>query len=113
NVVDKIVLVSPSGKPMKRESDLIDVWFDSGSMPYAQWHYPFELPPKSSKGGLKTPSYQTARKSSYILLKQLKEERKKHPTKAETVLWDALRSKKLKGFKFRREHIIDEYIVDF
>ena len=42
NVVDKIVLVSPSGKPMKREADLIDVWFDSGSMPYAQWHYPFE-----------------------------------------------------------------------
>jgi isoleucyl-tRNA synthetase len=42
NVVDKIILVSPSGKPMKRESDLIDVWFDSGSMPYAQWHYPFE-----------------------------------------------------------------------
>ncbi len=42
NVVDKIVLVSASGKPMKRESDLIDVWFDSGSMPYAQWHYPFE-----------------------------------------------------------------------
>lgn len=42
NVVDKIVLVSPSGKPMTREADLIDVWFDSGSMPYAQWHYPFE-----------------------------------------------------------------------
>ncbi|MAD97701.1 MAG: isoleucine--tRNA ligase [Flavobacteriaceae bacterium] len=42
NIVDQIVLVSPSGKPMKRESDLIDVWFDSGSMPYAQWHYPFE-----------------------------------------------------------------------
>ena len=42
NVVDQIVLVSPSGKPMKREADLIDVWFDSGSMPYAQWHYPFE-----------------------------------------------------------------------
>lgn len=42
NVVDNIVLVSPSGKPMKRESDLIDVWFDSGAMPYAQWHYPFE-----------------------------------------------------------------------
>jgi len=42
NVVDKIVLVSASGQPMKRESDLIDVWFDSGSMPYAQWHYPFE-----------------------------------------------------------------------
>ena len=42
NVVDNIILVSPSGKPMKRESDLIDVWFDSGAMPYAQWHYPFE-----------------------------------------------------------------------
>jgi len=42
NVVDKITLVSESGQPMKRESDLIDVWFDSGSMPYAQWHYPFE-----------------------------------------------------------------------
>ncbi len=42
HIVDKIVLVSDSGKPMHRESDLIDVWFDSGSMPYAQWHYPFE-----------------------------------------------------------------------
>jgi isoleucyl-tRNA synthetase len=42
NFVDQIILVSPSGKPMKRESDLIDVWFDSGAMPYAQWHYPFE-----------------------------------------------------------------------
>jgi len=42
NVVDEITLVSPSGKPMTRESDLIDVWFDSGAMPYAQWHYPFE-----------------------------------------------------------------------
>ncbi len=42
NIVDQIVLVSDSGKPMKRENDLIDVWFDSGSMPYAQWHYPFE-----------------------------------------------------------------------
>ena len=42
NIVDEIILVSASGQPMKRESDLIDVWFDSGSMPYAQWHYPFE-----------------------------------------------------------------------
>lgn len=42
NIVDAITLVSPSGKPMKREADLIDVWFDSGAMPYAQWHYPFE-----------------------------------------------------------------------
>ena len=42
NIVDCITLVSPSGQAMNRESDLIDVWFDSGSMPYAQWHYPFE-----------------------------------------------------------------------
>lgn len=40
--VDHVVLVSPSGNPMKRETDLIDVWFDSGAMPYAQWHWPFE-----------------------------------------------------------------------
>ena len=42
NIVDNIILVSETGKPMKRESDLIDVWFDSGAMPYAQLHYPFE-----------------------------------------------------------------------
>jgi isoleucyl-tRNA synthetase len=40
--VDNIILVSASGKPMRREPDLVDVWFDSGAMPYAQWHYPFE-----------------------------------------------------------------------
>ncbi|HZH01595.1 MAG TPA: isoleucine--tRNA ligase, partial [Flavisolibacter sp.] len=40
--VDEVVLVSESGKPMRREPDLIDVWFDSGAMPYAQWHFPFE-----------------------------------------------------------------------
>ena len=40
--VDKVVLSSKEGKPLYRESDLIDVWFDSGSMPFAQWHYPFE-----------------------------------------------------------------------
>ena len=50
NVVDTITLVSPSGKPMKREADLIDVWFDSGAMPYAQWHYPFS--PLAHEGGI-------------------------------------------------------------
>ena len=40
--IDDIILVSSNGKPMRRELDLIDVWFDSGAMPYAQWHYPFE-----------------------------------------------------------------------
>ncbi len=48
--VDDIILVSASGKPMKRVSDLIDVWFDSGAMPYAQWHYPFENKERVDKG---------------------------------------------------------------
>ena len=50
NIVDNIVLCSSSGKKMFRESDLIDVWFDSGSMPYAQWHYPFENKSKIENG---------------------------------------------------------------
>lgn len=50
NIVDKIVLVSSNGQPMYREADLIDVWFDSGSMPYAQWHYPFENKEKIDSG---------------------------------------------------------------
>jgi isoleucyl-tRNA synthetase len=50
NIVDHIVLVSQGGRPMYREPDLIDVWFDSGSMPYAQWHYPFENTGKVDKG---------------------------------------------------------------
>ena len=48
--VDQIELLSPSGKPMKRVSDLVDVWFDSGAMPYAQWHYPFENKDLIDKG---------------------------------------------------------------
>ncbi len=48
--VDDIVLVSASGKPMRRVTDLIDVWFDSGAMPYAQWHYPFENKDLIDKG---------------------------------------------------------------
>ena len=48
--VDQIELLSASGKPMKRVSDLVDVWFDSGAMPYAQWHYPFENKDLIDKG---------------------------------------------------------------
>ena len=50
DTVDELVLLSESGKPMYRESDLIDVWFDSGAMPYAQWHYPFENKEKIDEG---------------------------------------------------------------
>ena len=116
NIVDKIVLVSPTGQKMFRESDLIDVWFDSGSMPYAQWHYPFEeVPSNSPKGGepKRSYGYETARKSSYHLINQLKQERIKNPTEAEKALWESLKTKQLDGYKFIREHIIDEYIVDF
>ncbi len=110
NIVDKITLVSPSGKPMQREADLIDVWFDSGSMPIAQWHYPFEKAPSNSpKGG----GYKTARKSTYPLLKEFQVTRKKQTTESEQILWEYLKGKKLEGYKFRRQHIIDEYIVDF
>jgi len=48
--VDQIEILSPSGQPMKRVSDLVDVWFDSGAMPYAQWHYPFENKDLIDKG---------------------------------------------------------------
>ncbi|HAH53800.1 MAG TPA: isoleucine--tRNA ligase, partial [Flavobacterium sp.] len=128
NVVDEITLVSASGKPMKREADLIDVWFDSGSMPYAQWHYPFESPPQpsqregertsiinpSQREGLpKENKYETARASIYPLLKELKEKNKKNPTEAEKALWVNLKGKKLENFKFRKQHIIDQFIADF
>ncbi len=48
--VDQIEILSPSGRPMQRVSDLVDVWFDSGAMPYAQWHYPFENKDLLEKG---------------------------------------------------------------
>ena len=58
HVVDGIVLKAANGEPMRRESDLIDVWFDSGSMPYAQWHYPFENRARveGEGGGLSFPA---------------------------------------------------------
>ncbi len=54
--VDQIILVSPSGKPMTRELDLIDVWFDSGAMPYAQHHYPFSTGVAGTRGALPFPA---------------------------------------------------------
>lgn len=107
--IDKVVLVSGSGKPMKRELDLIDVWFDSGAMPYAQ-HSPTPALPQGEGGA---PRYQTARPSSYGLLKQHAEEQRKNPTQAESVLWELLRGKKLGNSEFRRQHVIDEFTVDF
>ncbi len=57
NYVDNITLVSSNGQPMRRESDLIDVWFDSGSMPIAQWHYPFENKDLIDKQGFGTADF--------------------------------------------------------
>jgi isoleucyl-tRNA synthetase len=116
--VDEILLVSASGKPMKRELDLIDVWFDSGAMPYAQYHYPFEASPltPSNRGGdvaSNTKFYKTADKSVYELIRVLSDKNKKRPTEAESLLWEHLRGKQLDGYKFRRQHIIADFIVDF
>ncbi len=110
--VDGILLVSKSGKPMKRELDLIDVWFDSGAMPYAQAHYPFDTSPLNPpKGDFKT--YETANPILYEILKENAKNHRKDPTKAEEVLWHNLSGKLLENYKFRREHIIEDIIVDF
>ncbi len=119
NIVDKIVLQSPSGKPMQRESDLIDVWFDSGAMPYAQQHYPFEnedkfRAPSAPEGGTEqNPRWQTANPAIYETLKERSKELRKNETETEKILWAELQNKKLGNIKFRRQHIIDQYIVDF
>ena len=118
-LVDEIVLISKSGKPMKRVSDLIDVWFDSGAMPYAQWHWPFG--PLAPEGGTKAGDtekdasirWKTANLISYKLLKEFAAQNRKNSTVAEEALWTVLSGKKLSGYKFRRQHIIDEAIVDF
>ena len=77
------------------------------------WHKgsPPPTPPKGRVDEIRL-KYQTARPSTYHLLKELQEERKKRTTEAERILWEQLKTKQL-GVKFRRQHIIDEFIVDF
>ncbi|WP_111684125.1 DUF559 domain-containing protein [Winogradskyella tangerina] len=72
---------------------------------------PLQFP---QKGNVKSilQKYKTARPSTYKLMKELQQENKKNSTEAEGILWESLRAKKI-GFKFRRQHIIDEFIVDF
>lgn len=112
--VDGIVLVSATGKPMKREADLIDVWFDSGAMPYAQLHYPFESPtPTLPEGEGALARYQTAKMHAYSLLKENARQNRKFSTEAESVLWEQLKGVNVANYKFRRQHIIDQFIVDF
>ena len=112
--VDNIFLVSPKGQKMFREPDLIDVWFDSGAMPYAQNHYPFSLPPApSTGGGGGAKPWNLADPINYELLKANSKQLRKFPTEAESVLWEVLRGKNLEGYKFRRQHVINQFIVDF
>ena len=106
--IDDVILVSDSGEKMYREADLIDVWFDSGSMPYAQWG----LPPLPPKGG-SLPTWATANTATYKLTNESAKRMRKNPTLAEAALWEQLKGKKLEGYKFRQQHQIDEYIVDF
>ncbi len=120
--VDNVILVSPSGKPMHREADLIDVWFDSGAMPYAQWHLhaPLNSPTGGSSEAVQNEQvkkikelYKTANPLIYTLLKENAKNHRKQATAAESALWEMLRGKKLEGYKFRRQHVIDDFIVDF
>ena len=111
--VDNIFLISSKGEKMTRELDLIDVWFDSGAMPYAQHHYPFSPSLTLPKGKGTQANYETASKFSYRLLKELQQEHKNNQTETESIMWNCLKGKRLANYKFRRQHIIDEYIVDF
>ena len=110
--IDEVVLWR-NGRKLNRELDLIDVWFDSGSMPYAQWGYP----PNPPRGG-------SAREDTYSLFDNVDPEirkmlttnakkNRKSPTKAEAAFWEIVRAKKVQGFKFRREHPIGPFIADF
>ncbi|MBN1462608.1 MAG: leucine--tRNA ligase [Paludibacteraceae bacterium] len=75
--------------------------------------FKISLPPAPSERGGECLPYQTADLYSYALLKELSEIHRKNTTEAESVLWSVLRNKSLSGYKFRRQHIIDKYIVDF
>lgn len=115
--IDDVVLYQ-NGKKLIRELDLIDVWFDSGSMPYAQWGFPGPLAPEG--GSQENPVagekqvYQTANPMTYAQLKEYaREMRHEKATTAEKALWDLLSGKQLDGNKFRRQHIIGNFIVDF
>jgi isoleucyl-tRNA synthetase len=114
--IDEIILVSDDGEKLYRELDLIDVWFDSGSMPYAQWG----SPPQSPQRGEASPTHEgidavwaTANPQFYNIIKEFAKQNRKNPTQAEDVLWQNLRGKKLEGYKFRRQHQIADFIVDF
>ncbi|MES2617642.1 MAG: isoleucine--tRNA ligase [Bacteroidota bacterium] len=107
--VDDIVLISGSGKKMYREKDLIDVWFDSGAMPYAQWGLNLSQTLSEGKGF----NYETSKTGNYHLIKEYALKHRSNPTPAEAKLWEALKGDKLGGYHIRRQHIINDFIADF
>lgn len=109
--VDDIVLVSPSGKPMKRELDVIDVWFDSGSMPYAQNGLQAPQPPKvkfTDENNNKTHG-DIFKSVSQALKKQIN----LTEVEAKKVLWECLKDKKHGGFHFKKDYKKDGILFDF
>ena len=111
--VDNIILVSKNGKPMKRELDLIDVWFDSGAMPFAQVHYPFETPSQPKKKNSTKNKDKESLPYVANCIKGFAAEHRKNPTKAEAILWKHLKGRQLDDCKFRRQYVIGNVIVDF
>ncbi|MEM6396842.1 MAG: isoleucine--tRNA ligase [Bacteroidota bacterium] len=109
--IDDVVLWQ-NGQPLKRELDLIDVWFDSGSMPYAQWGFP-PVPPMGGTPKHKFAAFDLADSKFRDFLTAEARKMRKDPTKAEATLWEELKGKKLGGYKFRRQHSIGRFIVDF
>ncbi|MFZ4456984.1 MAG: valine--tRNA ligase [Bacteroidales bacterium] len=74
----------------------------------------YKVSPLTPKGGTESdPKYQTARNSTYSLLKENAKNLRKFSTEAESILWESLRGKQIENYKFRRQHVIDEFIVDF
>jgi len=116
--IDDVVLVTEDGQPMRRELDLIDVWFDSGAMPYAQFHFgPTPALPRGKGAvegnGEETPFFQTADPTKYGKLKDFARQNRKNQTLGEEAMWQLVKGKNVGGFKFRRQHIIGDVIVDF
>ncbi len=94
--------VVKSARVMKKAVAVLEPYMDSPSPTLPQ-----------GKGGNVRSGYETSDPILYNILKERAEELKKNATETETILWDCLRGKKLEGFKFRRQHIIDQFIVDF
>jgi len=120
------VIFFRNGQVLARELDLIDVWFDSGAMPFAQWHYPFEpghFPPpgREAASHFPPPGRGTGGGSNWKskiipynpILKDRANELRNNPTEGEKKVWEHLKGKQISDFDFDRQKPIDQFIVDF